>query len=79
MQLLRPVEWIENLELSVGSEFKLILSEFEVDENAIVTAIGPCCEITDGEGSAITGRFVGTSVDVLMKPPGAEGVNEAMD
>ena len=67
MQLLRPVEWVESLDLGVGSEFKLILSEFEVDGNAIVTAIGPCCEIADGEGSIVTGRFVTRQVGNLVE------------
>ncbi|TWT55527.1 polymorphic toxin-type HINT domain-containing protein [Allorhodopirellula solitaria] len=67
MQLLRPVEWVENLNLSVGSEFTLILSEFEVDGNAVVTAIGPCCEIAEGEGSVVTGRFVTRQVSNLVE------------
>ena len=67
MQLLRPVEWVENLNLSVGSEFKLILSEFEVDGNAVVTAIGVCCEIAIGEGSVVTGRFVTRQVSNLVE------------
>ena len=67
MQLLRPVEWIENLELSVGSEFKLTLSEFEVNGNASVTAIGPSCEIADGEGSVVTGRFATRQVSNLVE------------
>lgn len=67
MQLLRPDEWVENLNLSVGSEFKLILSEFEVDGNAVVTSIGPCCEIDEGEGNVVTGRFVTRQVSNLVE------------
>ncbi|HMP80760.1 MAG TPA: Tox-REase-5 domain-containing protein, partial [Pirellulaceae bacterium] len=66
MQLLRPIEWVENLELGVGSEFKLFLSEFEVAGNAVVTAIGPCCEIAEGEGSVVTGRMVTRQVSNLV-------------
>jgi hypothetical protein len=67
MQLLRPVEWVKNLNLRVGGEFKLILSEFEVDGNAVVTAIGRCCEIAGGEGSVVTGRFVTRQVSNLIE------------
>jgi hypothetical protein len=67
MQLLRPVEWVEILNISVGCEFKLILSEFEVDGNAVVSAIGPCCQIAEGEGSVVTGRFITRQVSNLIQ------------
>ena len=67
MQLLRPAEWIESVGLVAGSEFTPHLSDIEVDGQATVTAISPCPEITEGEGSVVTGRFVTRKVNNLVE------------
>ena len=67
IEFLRPESWIEELGLSEGARFNLQLSDTEVGGTATVTAIRPCCEIADGEGHVVTGRFVTRDASNLLE------------
>jgi len=73
MQLLRPMQWVEELELTVGGTLAMQLLEMEVDGLAEVTSIADCPEISDGRGSVVTGRFVTHQVSNLIEVTLATG------
>ncbi len=57
-EFLRPRAWVDRLGIRVGEALPIAVSELDVDCEAVVTAIGPCPEIAQGEGRVVTGRFV---------------------
>jgi hypothetical protein len=57
IELLRPVEWIEEHQASIGSTIFVDLHEMGAVGDAEVLAIGPCPEIQPGEGATVTGTF----------------------
>ncbi|NBU17324.1 MAG: hypothetical protein EBS48_10020, partial [Actinobacteria bacterium] len=57
-EFLRPREWVERLGLSVGGLLPVGVSELDIDCEAVVTGIGPCPPIAEGEGRVVTGRFI---------------------
>ncbi len=57
VQLLRPFEWIEERQLSEGSEFWLELPEMHAAGRADVRSISECPPIERANGSVVTGTF----------------------
>ncbi len=57
VKLLRPCAWIEERQLSEGSEFWLELPEMQTSGLADVRVISQCPPIEGGEGAVVTGAF----------------------
>jgi choice-of-anchor A domain-containing protein/RHS repeat-associated protein len=62
--LLRPVDWLEDEEASVGAEIDLDLPEVGVSGPARVVAIRPCPPISPGRGQVVTGTFAFEAGDI---------------
>ncbi len=57
IELLRPLEWIEETEAQAGKTIFLDLPEMGAVGEADVTMIGPCPPIKPGKGNVVTGTF----------------------
>ncbi|MDZ4781099.1 MAG: hypothetical protein SGJ19_12670 [Planctomycetia bacterium] len=55
--LLRPLDWIEQLNATAGATIPIDLPEMGAIGEAEVIAIGPCPPIHSGEGAVVTGTF----------------------
>ena len=58
VELLRPLDWIEDEEAAVGETIFLDLEEMGAIGDADVVSIDPCPPIQPGNGNVITGRFI---------------------
>lgn len=58
VELLRPLDWIEDEEAAVGETIFLDLKEMGAIGDADVVSIEPCPPIQPGKGNVITGRFI---------------------
>jgi hypothetical protein len=58
VELLRPLDWIEDEEAAVGESIFLDLEEMGAIGDADVVSIEPCPPIQPGNGNVITGRFI---------------------
>jgi hypothetical protein len=58
VELLRPLDWIEDEEAAVGETIFLDLEEMGAIGDADVVSIEPCPPIQPGKGNVITGRFI---------------------
>ena len=67
IQFLRPDVWVSEYGLTVGSRFRFLLTDSEIEGTATVTAIKPCCAIANGIGNVVTGRFVTRRVSNLIE------------
>jgi hypothetical protein len=57
IELLRPVEWLEENDAHEGRSLMLAIPEMGAVGAAVVTRIGPCPAITSGVGAVVTGKF----------------------
>ncbi len=57
IDLLRPLEWIEEYDAKLGSTIFIDLYEMGAVGNAEVTYLGPCPDIKPGRGTVVTGTF----------------------
>jgi hypothetical protein len=74
--LLRPRAWADTVGARVGGTVNLDLPELGASGPAMVTAVGPCPPIKDGDGRVVTGTFHHRSVRVLELV--LEGQSEAI-
>jgi len=58
IELLRPLEWVEETGAAPGKLIQLELAEMGAVGEAAVTKIGPCPPIKPGDGTVVTGKFV---------------------
>lgn len=65
IQLLRPVQWIEEYSAVVGGTVWLDLEELGAVGHAKILTISPCPPIQPGEGRIVTGTFRHDSSDIL--------------
>jgi hypothetical protein len=58
IDLLRPLEWVEEVGAERGQTIFLDLAEFGAVGDAEVLELGPCPPIAAGPGNVVTGKFV---------------------
>jgi hypothetical protein len=58
IELLRPLEWIETEQASIGNVVHLSLPEMGACGDATVLSIAPCPSILPGRGAIVTGKYV---------------------
>jgi hypothetical protein len=66
-ELLRPRWWIAQYGLHIGQLVPMNLPELEVHGAAIITDIGNCPEIAEGEGSVVTARYLTREVHAIAR------------
>jgi len=67
VDLLRPMEWIERNNVTVGQRFSFELTEIEIDGYGIVRSIFDAPDVDPGLGSVITGKFVTRAASDLVR------------
>jgi hypothetical protein len=67
VDLLRPMEWIERNNVTVGQRFSFELTEIEIDGYGVVRSIFDAPDVDPGLGSVITGKFVTRAVSDLVR------------
>ena len=67
IELIRPGTWIKSNGFVAGNFVPINIPELEIAGHAIVTAIGDCPLIADGEGSVVTGRFLTREVNIIVR------------
>ncbi len=63
--LLRPLSWIEETGVEVGSSVHLSMPELGLDGPAEVVAVGPCPSIMPGSGRVVTGTFTHVRAGII--------------
>ena len=66
-ELLRPRSWIKSVGIEAGKQLPLNIPELQVHRSAVVTSIGACAEIAEGEGSVVTARFITREVHTIAR------------
>jgi hypothetical protein len=66
VELLRPVEWIEENHVQPGGVVSLHLPELGAEGEAEVLSLGPCPPIKSGAGHVVTGRFLHHSASNML-------------
>ena len=67
VDLLRPMEWIERNNVTVGQRFSFELTEIEIDGYGVVRSIFDAPDVDPGLGSVITGKFVTRAASDLVR------------
>ena len=67
VDLLRPMEWVERIKVTVGQRFSFELTEIEIDGYGIVRSIFDAPDVDSGLGSVITGKFVNRAASDLVR------------
>ena len=67
VDLLRPMEWIERNNVTVGQRFSFELTEIEIDGCGVVRSIFDAPDVDPGFGSVITGKFVTRAASDLVR------------
>jgi hypothetical protein len=80
-ELIRPWAWIRSHRIGAGKPLPMNIPELQVTGVAIVTSIGECPTIAEGEGSVITARFLTRQVEVIARAEilGADGSIEVLE
>ena len=80
-ELIRPWVWIRSHRIQAGKPLPMNIPELQVTGVAMVTSIGECPAIAEGEGSVITARFLTRQVDIIARPEilGADGSIEVLE
>ena len=66
-EFLRPREWVARHGIVAGVALPMAIAELEVEGDAVVTGIGPCPAIAEGEGRVVTGRFLTREAGNLVR------------
>ena len=64
-RIVRPLWWMQPLNIEAGRTVHLVFPECGVDGPALVRAVDPCPTIQPGEGSIVTGTFRHTNAAVV--------------
>jgi hypothetical protein len=80
-ELIRPWAWIRSHRIGAGKPLPMNIPELPVTGVAMVTYIGECPTISEGEGSVITARFLTRQVEVIARVEilSADGTIEVLE
>jgi len=65
INLLRPLDWLEDHQAVIGKTIKLNLPEMGAAGDAMVMGISPCPQIEASDGRVVTGTFAHSAGDVI--------------